>query len=495
MYLAAAEITTDNILTEWNGTKGKFLKTFGMNNKRNKNEWRAPWSGIVENAKTAIGMPGIAYEKCVEGKCGLDHVEADTFEETVEKQKPFKVTEIKDYTLNEDKSQVDFIHEVVDDEFWEKVKSGKIKYVSPMIWPATGGYDIVGMGRDNIPQIDAFHWQFVHHAFLEENPAFGKDANISVMCEGEGCPVKLLSAKEVKEARLFGDKKDAKLFGDISTANAENLSHLQEIPLLIRHKGKLHLISASTCVSEKISHLSDSRPDMDSDQRIAVAFSECGESSKGNISFMGCSCASKHTMSLEAQLEETKKEKENLESKLQGMEDDDHKEARYKSKLAKYASIFKGMEEKDREDMIAKFRAAMSDDEHDKTDMKAMEENHEEMKSKKGAEENGDDKNKDLEATLRAMQAKEIPGMISGLIALRKATGATKPELTSYHEVLKAKSFINLHSDFVENQPAITRLSAKLQNNNVQSFEFENSDYTGSSLAAKTLNETFGDTD
>ena len=132
-------------------------------------------------------MPGIAYEKCTSAGCGLDHVEADTFEEIIEKQKPFKVTEIVDYILNDDKSQVDFIHRVTDDSFWEKVKNGLIKFVSPMIWPKTGGFEIVGQGRDGIPQVDAMEWQFVHHAFLETDPAFGPEANISAMCEGEGC--------------------------------------------------------------------------------------------------------------------------------------------------------------------------------------------------------------------------------------------------------------------------------------------------------------------
>lgn len=465
-----------------------------MNNKRNKNEWRANWNGIVEHSKSAIGMPGIAYEKCVEGKCGLDHVEADTFEETVEKQKPFKVTEIKDYTLNEDKSQVDFIHEVVDDDFWEKVKSGKIKYVSPMIWPATGGYDVVGVGRDNIPQVDAFHWKFVHHAFLEENPAFGKDANISAMCEGEDCQVKLLSAKDVKANQLFADTKEGKLFAEISEANADNLSHLQEIPLLYKHKGKLHFVSASSCVQDIIKKKKEDGIEID-DQALAIAYSECGESQNLKSSFKTCTCDARHKMSqsLEAQLKGMEDEKEKLESKLKGMEDDEHKEATYKASKAKYASIFKGMEEKDREDMIAKYKAAMSDDEHDKADMKAMEDNHEEMKSKKANDTNGTDKEKELEATLKAMQAKEIPGMISGLVALRKATGATKEELTNYNKSLQAKSYLNLQSDYTENQPAITRLAAKSQNTTGTSFNFEDTEYSGSSLVGKTLDETFGD--
>ena len=121
---------------------------------------------------------------------------------------------------------------------------------------------------------------------------------------------------------------------------------------------------------------------------------------------------------LKAQFDKTDSEKKDLEAKLKAMEDEDKKKGHYKSKLAKYASIFKGMEEKDREDMIAKYKAAMSDDEHDKADMKAMEENHEEMKSKKGME-HGDDDKKELKLCLQVTDI-ELDGGQALLLPFRE---------------------------------------------------------------------------
>ena len=139
MYLVAVELNQKNILDNWKGRKGKFVRTFGLNTKRNNNEWRVTWESIKEHIATAIKRPGIEYEKCVENKCDLDHVEAESFDENIQKQKPFERTSIVDYVFDEDNETVDLIHEVHDDEFFEKLKNGEIQYVSAMIWPSTNG--------------------------------------------------------------------------------------------------------------------------------------------------------------------------------------------------------------------------------------------------------------------------------------------------------------------------------------------------------------------
>ena len=124
MYLQAKAFSPENILDSWKDRKGKFVKTFGMNTKRNKNEWLATWDSIKENIHTAIGMPGIAYEECDDAGCSLTHVEADTYEENVEKQKPFIKTKIIDYVLDEDEESVDLIHEITDESFFEELQKG-----------------------------------------------------------------------------------------------------------------------------------------------------------------------------------------------------------------------------------------------------------------------------------------------------------------------------------------------------------------------------------
>ena len=163
MYLISATIDPDNFLTNWKGKSGKFVRTFGINTTRNNNEWKVTWESIKQHIGTAINRPGIEYEKCQMGKCDLDHVEAESFEENIIKQKPFERTKIIDYILDEENESVDLIHEVNDDadDFYEKIKNGEIQYVSAMVWPATGGYDMNGTGRAGLPIIDAYHWKFV----------------------------------------------------------------------------------------------------------------------------------------------------------------------------------------------------------------------------------------------------------------------------------------------------------------------------------------------
>jgi len=117
MYLLAKEIPKSNLFTNWKGREGKFVRTFGMNSQRNNNEWRATWESIKKYIHTSLQFPGIEYEVCKAEGCDLDHVEADTFEENVEKQKPFHRTKIIDYILNEEEESVDLIHEVENDEF------------------------------------------------------------------------------------------------------------------------------------------------------------------------------------------------------------------------------------------------------------------------------------------------------------------------------------------------------------------------------------------
>lgn len=196
MYLLAKEISTSNLFTNWKGREGKFVRTFGMNSERNKNEWRATWDSIKKYIHTALDYPGIEYEVCREEGCDLDHVEAETFEENVAKQKPYARTNIIDYVFNEEEESVDLIHEVKNDEFWNKLQKREIKYVSPLIWPLTDGVKVLGHGRAGLPIIDTTAWKFVHHAFLKNNPAYGTDtATVKTMCDGKDCDVKLLQGK------------------------------------------------------------------------------------------------------------------------------------------------------------------------------------------------------------------------------------------------------------------------------------------------------------
>jgi len=367
MYLQGQSFQSE-ILNSWKNKDGKFVRTFGMNTKRNHNMWRATWESIKENIHTAIGMPGIAYEECDSKGCSLTHVEADTFEETVEKQKPFIKTKIVDYVLDESTESVDLIHEVIDDDFFKQLdKADHVKFVSPLIWPTNDGISIHGSEVNKngveLPVIDTYHWKFTHHAFLDSDPAYDDVAQVKTTCEGDNCQIQMLGAKSlgakndnpmcgnckffvkdevcelVKGKILYEDICDLHILGeaspkgtsvspdfekdrvnyrhalkaDTTTANSDNLSHLQETPLLYKHKGKLHLVAASQCVKDILHKKKQDGINID-DQALAIAFSECGESKNAKSSFKTCTCDAKQKqMSANEDKDKTIKE---LEAKL-----------------------------------------------------------------------------------------------------------------------------------------------------------------------------------
>ena len=474
MYLEAREIPKSNLLTSWKGREGKFVRTFGMNSKRNKNKWRATWESIKKNIHTAIGYPGIEYEVCRADGCDLEHVEAETFEENIEKQKPYNRTEIIDYILDEKEESTDLIHEVYDDKFWGKLQSGEIKYVSPLIWPRAHGATVIGHDDNGTPIIDATDWRFAHDAFLKTKPAYGEDtATVKTMCEGKGCDIQLLSAQA----------EEPSMGAETNVANQDNLKHLQQISLLVKHKGQLILMAADSCVSNKISHLADSRPEMDQDQRIAVAMSECGQSSSLKSSFKTCTCDARQKKM--ADDESMRKENEELKAQLKAMEDDKHKEDAYESKKARYAKLFANVEEEEREKMVANLKAM----DEDEDELKAAMDIDDEMKSKKGQDKD-DDKTKDLKARLTLLEAKESKQMITEMVSLQAKYGLNKKELNEFHASLKGQEHSEILRLYEHDKPIIKSLKANKtveEENSIETMNFNGEDI--GSLSGKTFDE------
>lgn len=472
MYLSAKEIPKSNLFTNWKGRDGKFVRTFAMNSKRNKNEWRATWESIKKYIHTALEFPGIEYEVCRSEGCDLDHVEADTFEENVAKQKPFVRTKIIDYVLDEENESADFIHEVIDDEFWKKLQKREIKYVSPLIWPLTNGVKVLGRGRADLPIIDTNAWKFVHDAFLKNNPAYGDDtATVKTMCDGKNCDVKLLSGKSL-------------LSGDTTTANQDNISHLQEVPLLYKHKGQLILLSASTCVQEIIKKKKESGIEID-DQALAIAYSECDKSKKGKkakSSFKTCTCDS-NQIKMSAQ-ETLQKENEDLKAKLAAQEEKETKEKSHEARKGRYAKLFANVEDTEREKMVASLKA----NEDDKDDLKAAMEVDEDMKkAKKGMHE--DPEKKSMQARILQWETKEKDTMITDLKALKAKNGLlTQKEVNEYHAGLKGKTYDEILSKYDDNKFEIKSMKASTVTSQIgDELEFPTGDTSG--LKGKTFDQ------
>lgn len=471
MYLSAREIPKSSLLTEWKGKKGKFVRTFGIDTTRNKNQWRVTWDSIVKNIGTAIGLPGIEFMHCEADGCDLDHVEAESFEGLIEKQKPYKRATTIDYVLDEVNQSADTIDEVHDDEFWEKLNSGEIKYVSPLIWPYTGGYEVLGLDPESGNKIiDAWDWHWVHKAYLTKDPAFGEEkANIKAMCEGDNCQIQMLSAKQLI---------------DVSLAKNQSPTAEKEFPIIVKHKNHLHYLTSSKKVQDIIKKKQDNGVKID-DKQLAISYTEAQETNNGKSSFKTCTCdvnrkempTDEEYNNLKAKLKGMEDDKKDLEAKLKANEDDKDTEAKYGKLKAKFSALFKGNTDEEREKLIAKLKG-MEDEE----EMKAMEEVHKEMKAKEDGEGNDTTVTK-LKAKMEKMERLFLPNMIDGLISLKASTGVDQKSLREYHTALLAKSYDDVETLYENDSIIIKGLPAKTTD---EKFVFSDE---GVALKGKTCDE------
>ena len=437
LYFKASEGI--EILSEFKGEKGIFLKTFAMSDRRNKNGWRADWEGILKHIASfqENARPGIEYVKCDGTVCDLDHTDGTTKEQNVEVQEDFRVTTIVDHTLNPEDHKAFFIHKLEDNEkaaeFIEKVRRKEIEYVSPSIWPEVGGFEIIGTMPNGLPMIDVFEWEGLHDAFVTK-PAFGDEAKITAICEGEDCHMKLLTASQLKAD--------------------DNLAPLQQVPILIRHKDKLRFVSVSKCVAKKL------QANLENDiaineETLIRAISEAKEKSGENTSFSACSCSSN-------QMDDTKQKE--LESKLKAGE----------NSIKELESKLKAMEE-EKKTLESKLKAAEEDESDQlKNAKKAMDEKDEEVKTAKKAQEDTEKEKQNLEAKIKEP-------LIAGILENAK-THLAESQITQLETSLKAKSI-----EQIEEVIMMSNLSAsKVETPNHFDFPGESA-----ALTAKSLEETF----
>lgn len=161
-----------------------YIRTFLINDKRNRNKWRASWNSIKENAKTFIGRPGIEYTKCDHKGCLLDHTNGKSFDDNLHIQEKYRRTTITDVVLDEGTHTAYAIHRVESPEFAGKIKRGEISWLSPSIWP-NAEKTTVGHTIDNELFIDTTGWDGLHDAFVTR-PAFGHEARIVAKCTDHG---------------------------------------------------------------------------------------------------------------------------------------------------------------------------------------------------------------------------------------------------------------------------------------------------------------------
>lgn len=521
VYFKASEVI--ETLDEFEGKSGQFIKTFALNDKRNKNGWRAVWEGIVKHLDSFKKRPGIEFMKCNEDGCDLDHTEAQTKEMSLQVQEPFRKTTIVGTQLDEPNHKSYFIHESLDPEFFEKVKSGEIKYVSPSIWPRSGGYEIVGQMENGAPMIDVYDWDGLHDAFVNK-PAFGDDAKITATCEGKGCPVKLLTAKEkqtqsdtwdqsVSAIVLLGDavedcvtrkikgygqrpddQKLAIFFSECRKSlggivDQGDIPHLQEIQLL--HNKKKRFMSVNEQAYNKIQKLLESWKAVDETKVFEIIRQDTE-----NSSFNSCTCSASQ-MSPEEEKEMNSKltamehENEEMKSKLSAQEEKKEKEA--KGRIAAYVAILKGQTEEEREKTV---EAVVHGDCPD--EKMAMEHAEKEVKTaKKGMKDDehmdsAEHEKEEQNAKIAVLEATISRPLVDKMAQARALKGATEDEITAFKKSYETKSLKAVESDYKKEEILINEtLSAAEESEEKPHFPFSGSEST--QLSAKSLEDTFNE--
>lgn len=454
LYLKAAEVV--ETMPEYNGVKGMFIKTFGLSDKRNKNGWRVTWDSIKRKIATFVNnaRPGIEYIKCEEDQCDLDHTEGATKEQAVAMQEPYRRTTIIDYTLDENTHTAYFIHQTDDAEFFAKVQAGKIKHVSPSIWPTPGAYDILGRTERGM-LIDVYDWEGLHDAFVN-NPAFGDEAKVVATCEGEGCHMRMMSAAQMK---------------------ADDLDPLKQVSILVRHKDKLHFVSVSDEIAKKVQALYDGNGRPGEAEIISVL--------KLNNSFSACSCSANQM--------DQKEHDEKINAMKKAMEEKDEKIKELESKLsaqqsaskASLTAAIKSIPDDEREEFVESLKANASED-----DVKIIDEALKEAKSFKAKKQKEDPKITALEASNKKLEAKLAEPLITEMLKAREENGMPKDELAEFEKALKAKSYSQIEEQYNSEKILLKSVNAKSEDEKVH-FEWSNGD--GTQLVAKSLEEIFGE--
>lgn len=254
------------ILDNYKGRSGKFIKGFLLNTKRNKNGWRVTWDSILTYSSDFINHPGIYMTKFGEP----DHTDGISYKDNMVAQEEFRVVNIIDVLPCADTQTLNYVGEIIDAEFEELWNAGKINMTSPAVWPEE--MEQVGTMIDGRPELDVFQWRALHVAYIND-PAYGNDANTITTCDGDGiaCRVRL----------------SAKTEGCGLCAN-DNLGPLMEVPLIKRVLNSTYsqteitqfyaqLITATddSCVSNKLKIIKQDNPGMEKDQQLAIAYSYC----------------------------------------------------------------------------------------------------------------------------------------------------------------------------------------------------------------------------
>ncbi len=261
-------ITSYDIEDNFEGREGKFIKGFLLNTKRNKNGWKVFWDGILKYSSDFINHPGIYYEPVEDDP---DHTEGETYRQNMANQEEYRVVNIVSLVLDEATETLNYIGEIIDEEFAALYEAGKINMTSPAIWPIE--MEQVGTMENGAPMLDVYKFRALHIAYIND-PAY-EDANTLATCDGDGQTCKIRLSARTNGCGLCAN---------------DDLAPLKEVPLIRRTLKKYYSASEiekihadyaamtaqdNNCVSNKLKIIMEDNPGMEKDQQLAIAYAYC----------------------------------------------------------------------------------------------------------------------------------------------------------------------------------------------------------------------------
>jgi len=395
LYFAATEF---EILDEFEGEAGTFIKSFLINNKLNLNDWEVTEEANRLDGPEFKGMPGIEFFN--KGK--RDHTVGSTYAEALQLQSPHAKAIIRKVLGTETGEKLTQISRVFDEEIIKKLRKKEIKFVSPAIFPRSIE-DVEIIERPEGGHIHKVHRYLpLHYAFVDE-PAYGGDAAITDICDGADCLIKL------SKANTDGIGQDEIVpLREIPIIRVSKCSKTGNINVSVAGDDKLSKL-VSECLSNKLTPGQEP-----SDQDLAICFSEAQKKLKAITSDIQES--KKYGKKL-ADEDITKNEKEKLEARIAQLEDNDKKreeEAKAKTKKAKET------EDNHESDML---ETGAQDDKEEKKDAKKS------KKAKKGQEEEETKKEKEQSAKIATLTAIANAPIVEQYLAARKMIGDTDEQL------------------------------------------------------------------
>lgn len=250
-YIAASNKL--QIIENFKGKTGFFIKSFFISDKINGNDWRVTWDAIKQDAQDVVGLPIVLQED-------LDHPEFAV-------QNFYARGVIMDYSIDEGSRRVSVIARIFDKRTKELINAGRLRFVSPAVIPRDSE------SLEEINGIDVLHRFIPIHLAIVARPAYGTIlAKIENMCDGDGDSCMQMLKPKTASVTHPGI---AAIAGYIRSRYSK-----KTIETAYNKAKKADL---GDCVSRKISIISDENPDMSHEQVIAIAYSMCRDKSGASI--------------------------------------------------------------------------------------------------------------------------------------------------------------------------------------------------------------------